>query len=105
MGAVHRAVQLVLATWLALTCNGFEKFIGPAEQRIVEMAVSCLRIRWVGGEQRTLAMLANHTATKIFNADLKASAARRALLDEISRIRHHGTSCWRTAIQNVSCEL
>ena len=77
----------------------FEQFIGPAKQGISHFRAITTGIARIGGNQVSLTMLTHDPSAKMLDTNLKPSAARRTLLDEVGWVGHRKTSCRQTAIQ------
>jgi hypothetical protein len=84
-------------TWMP-TLDRFEQCVGSTEKIAWPVAAP---IRWIGGSQTPLAVLADDAPPQILDANLQPPAAGRALLHEIRGVGHGEASYHRTTFQLI----
>ena len=71
----------------------FEQIVGAAQDYAALLHAVAADACGVGGDELSLTVLADHFPAKVLHPNLQTASARRALLDEISGVRH-----WRNLL-------
>jgi hypothetical protein len=86
---------------LAMRDRG-QQLIRPANQRVARLAAVASLIDGIGGDQPSLAVLANDAPAKILHPNLQTPPARGTFLHKKRRVGHDGISCRQAAIPQIN---